>query len=83
MFAKSMFWVLKSKNWTMSFHASPEEALKKMHKAKEDYKEEFCLYGKNEIFKPFIEITSTVIYPEVLIYGKEINPACADQRNGN
>ena len=68
-----MFWKLvgQTSGRTICFEGEPKEAVKKMHKAKLEHKEELKLYGRNLDEEPLVEFSNTEIYPEVIIYGKK------------
>ena len=80
-----MFWVLKSASGKImfSFQSSTKEVLKRMHRAKADFKEEFYLYGRHFKGSQLIKIVSTLTYPEMILYGKKVCTTCNNQGNGN
>lgn len=51
---------------------SMKDALKRMHKAKEEHREDFILFMKDEI-KPFVEISGTKLYSEESVDEKGVS----------
>ena len=77
-----MFWKLEgqSSGRLIYFEGEPKGALKKMHNAKLEHREEFKLHGRNADAEVLYEISNTEIYPEVIVYGEKQNRPARNTR---